>query len=224
VSEAGEFVDAALQREGSWYRAEAEKARLGSELHFYGASVGAVRGTIRDAGRRHPGLTHDEITALSSELWAAPVYERRLAAIVLLQANLRMLGNSDLTRLEGFVRGARLRILVDSLAVDVIGPLVEALEGQARARAEVALDRWARDDDGWLRRAALLSPLRALRSGGGDWPRFVRHATFVLDARAAAASDDDSAADDDIAREAVSIVLDEMAKARPELEFPCRRP
>src|SRR5215207_2723672 len=127
VSDPGDFVDLCLQREGSWERAEEAKARLGSSLGFYGASVGAVRGTIRDLARRHRDLSHDEITALSSELWAVPVFERRLAAIVLLQSNVWLLDNSDLTRIEGFLREARLRALVDPLAVDVTGPLVAGL-------------------------------------------------------------------------------------------------
>ncbi|TFC99494.1 DNA alkylation repair protein [Cryobacterium sinapicolor] len=157
MSEAGIFVDATLQAEGDPYRAAAEKERLGSDLRFYGASVGAVRGTIRDAGRRHPGLTHDEITALSSELWAMPVFERRLAAVVLLQSHVRVLGNTDLTRIEGFLRTAGLRELADPLAVDVVLPLTKRLDGPGRARAEAVLDRWAGDGDPWLRRAALLA-------------------------------------------------------------------
>jgi hypothetical protein len=212
VSEAGEFVDAALQREGSWQRAAEQQARLGSGLRFYGSSVGAVRGTVRDAARRYRGLTHDEITALSSELWALPVFERRLAAIVLLQSNVRLLENGDLTRLEGFVRAAGLSDLVDPLAVDVVGPLVEALEPRDRARADTILDRWAQDSDIWLRRAALMSPLRALRAGGGDWDRFVRRA------RTALAQSSDAAVD--VVRDALSFVLKEVEKAGRELPFP----
>ncbi|TFC84215.1 DNA alkylation repair protein [Cryobacterium cheniae] len=156
MSDAGSFVDATLQAEGDSYRAAAAQQRLGSDLRFYGASVGAVRGTIRDVSRRHPGLTHDEITALSSELWAVPVFERRLAAVVLLQSNVRMLDNSDLTRIEGFVRSAGLRELVDPLAVDVVAPLLARLDAPGRARGQGVLDRWAGDGDQWVRRAALL--------------------------------------------------------------------
>ncbi|TFD34225.1 DNA alkylation repair protein [Cryobacterium cryoconiti] len=161
MSDAGSFVDATLQAEGDPYRAAADKARLGSDLQFYGASVGAVRGTIRDVARRHPGLTHDDVTALCSELWAVPVFERRLAAVVLLQSNVRRLDNSDLTRIEGFVRSAGLRELVDPLAVNVVGPLLERLDAPGRARAETVLERWAGDTDRWLRRAALLATGRS---------------------------------------------------------------
>ena len=76
MSEAGEFIDLSLQREASWRRAEQLQSRLetepaGSGLRFYGTSVGAVRGTVRDAGRRYPGLSRDEVAALSSELWGS---------------------------------------------------------------------------------------------------------------------------------------------------------
>jgi 3-methyladenine DNA glycosylase AlkD len=203
MTEPAEFIDATLQREGDGYRGEAERERLGSDLRFYGASVGAVRGTVRDALRRHRGLSHDDVTALSSELWAAPVFERRLAAVVLLQSRVSLLRNSDLTRMEGFVRDARLRALVDPLATDVIGPLVESLDAAGRARADIALDRWAAEPDPWLRRAALLSPLRALGAGGGDWDGFVRRARL---------SSGDAP---DEAKEAVRFVMGELEASRP---------
>jgi 3-methyladenine DNA glycosylase AlkD len=214
MSDAGEFIDEALRRESSWIRAEGARARLGDGLGHYGTSIGAIRGTVRDTLRRYPRLKHDQVTALSSELWETPVSERRLAAIVLLQSNVHLLTNTDLTRLEGFVREGRLRELVDPLAVDVIGPLIAGLEGQPRVRADGVLDRWAQESDEWLGRAALLSPLRALRAGGGDWEAFVRHASAALDAAP------EMGREADVVREAVHAVLNEVAKRRPELQFP----
>jgi hypothetical protein len=161
-------------------------------------------------------MTHDDITALSSELWAVPVFERRLAAIVLLQSHVRLLVNSDLTRLEGFVREARSRDLVDPLAMDVIGPMLAGMDVRGRARAESVLDRWVREPEVWLRRAALLSPLRELRVGAGDWDAFVRRANSVL---AGPPAPEDV---DQVVREAVSLVLKDVAKHRPELEFSTR--
>jgi len=154
MSAAGDFVDATLRSEGSWERADESRARLGGTLDFYGASVGAVRGTVRDAGRRHPGLGHDDITALSSELWSVPVFERRLAAVVLLQSHVGMLRASDLTLIEGFLREAQLPALIDPLAVDVVRPLMESLAGAARGRAQMVLERWAREPSPGLARAA----------------------------------------------------------------------
>lgn len=208
MSDAGDFVDAALQREGTWKRASADKSRLASDLEFYGASVGAVRGAVRDVSRRYPGLPHDEITALSSELWSRPVFERRLAAVVLLQSNLQFLKVTDLTRIEGFVRTGRVRALVDPLAIDVIGPAFELFDNAIQVRANLVLDRWAMSDDAWLRRAALLSPLRAFRADDGAWAAFSRRAKLTLE--------DPPQDEPDVAFDAIRFMMEELATLRPE--------
>lgn len=140
---AAAFIDRTLQAEGSDERASADAARIAAGLRFYGASVGAVRGAVRDARRRHPELSHDEVTALASELWAEPVYERRLAAVVLLQGQVATLLVSDFTRLEQLLRSAGARELVDPLVADVVRPLLERLEGADAARARRIVGRWA---------------------------------------------------------------------------------
>ena len=99
-------------------------------------------------------MAHDDVTALASELWSEPVYERRLAAIVLLQGRVGMLRGNDLTRLEGFLRDARVPELVDPLAGDVIRPLLQRLDGAEAERARRVVDRWAAESDPYLRRAA----------------------------------------------------------------------
>ena len=156
MTDAGEFIDRTLRAEGSELRAVADGGRIGEGLRFYGASIGAVRGTVRDADRRYPGMSHDEVTALAAELWSEPVYERRLAAIVLLQRNLAVLRGSDLTRVEQFLRDARIPELVDPLAIDVVRPLLDRMEEPDATRARRIVDRWSQSDDPNLRSAAEL--------------------------------------------------------------------
>ena len=60
-----EFIDRTLRAEGTEERADTDGGRIGIGLRYYGASVGAVRGTVRDADRRYPGMSHDEVTALA---------------------------------------------------------------------------------------------------------------------------------------------------------------
>lgn len=156
TSAAAEFIDRTLRAEASEWRADADAERIGGGLRFYGASVGAVRGTVRDAGRRHRGMTHDEIAALASELWSEPVYERRLAAIVLLQRHIRMLRGNDLTRIEQFLRQAGVPELADPLVADVVRPLLDGLEGAEADRAGRIVDRWATEEHPRLRRAAAM--------------------------------------------------------------------
>lgn len=210
MSEVGQFIDTALQREASWERAD---DRGGGGLRFYGSSVGAVRGAVRDAFRRYRGLEHDAVLALSSELWAVPVFERRLAAIVVLQSQLALLQVTDLTRLEGFLRQGGRPELVDPLAMDVVGPLTDRLSQQDGASAAAILDRWAADGDPWLGRAAVLSSLRPLRAGGGDWDGLVRR---VKAARAVHRG----GAGWDVVGLAIDLIARELATARPELTVP----
>ena len=200
MSAAGDVIDAGLQRETAWTPPADDRETSG--LRSYGASVGAVRGIVRDASRKFRGMSSDEVTALASELWAVPVFERRLAAVVLLQSNVALLDNSDLTRIEGFLRDARVRSLVDPLAIDVVGPLIESLDDLGRSRAQVALDRWIGENNVWLRRAAILAPLRALRSGHGDPERFARSARALLAEPYAS----------ELVSEAIDTVLDALPK------------
>ena len=72
VAAAADFIDLTLQNEGAWYRADDVEARLGGLLASYGSSVGAVRGTIRDALRKFKDLDHDGIVQLASALWGQP--------------------------------------------------------------------------------------------------------------------------------------------------------
>ncbi|MHA7291220.1 DNA alkylation repair protein [Arthrobacter sp. MDT3-24] len=172
VQDAAGFIDATLQNEGACYRAEDVEARVGGVLGSYGSSVGAVRGTVRDAGRKFKDLGHDEVTALASLLWGGPgagrrpVYERRLAAVVLLQSKVALLRHSDLTRLEGFIRTAQTGELVDPLIADVVVPLLQGLGESGRQRADVVITRWHQDPDDALRHAA-----RLIASQGPDLQR-----------------------------------------------------
>jgi hypothetical protein len=142
MSEAGDFIDAALQYEVSPYSYPSDDPD--GMLH-YGTSVGAIRGTIRDALKRYPPMSHDEITALSSELWSAAVFERRQAAIILLQAHFGILVANDLTRIEGFIRSAGSDALVDQLVADVVRPMLTQMDVATIARVRTVLERWALD-------------------------------------------------------------------------------
>lgn len=160
VDAAAGFIDRTLQNEGAWYRADDVVSRLGGVLASYGSSVGAVRGTVRDALRKFKELDHDGVVMLASVLWgqpkpgARPVFERRLAAVVLLQSRSGLLRHSDLTRIEGFLRSAGTQELAAPLVSDVVGPLLAGLPGRQRQRADVVIARWARDPDHRLKQAA----------------------------------------------------------------------
>lgn len=195
-------IDAQLQEAGAPDRARTEREYLKSDLRHYGASVPAIRAVARRTARAHPQLTHDEVVALASSLWSEPVHERRVVTVELLGQHSGLLGIDDAPLLERLLRESRTWALVDGLATAVVGSLVER-----EAAWGPILDRWAADDDVWLRRSALLALLVPLRQGGGDFERFARYADAMLDER------------EFFVRKAIGWVLRDTARTRPDIVY-----
>jgi len=190
----------ALRRVGAAARAATEKAYLKSDLEFAGSGIPAIRAMVARWSKNRPELQHDQLTGLVRALWASPMYECRAAAVVLLERRSRQLGPADIDLLETLLRTSRTWALVDGLAVNVVGDIVGRWP-----EASEALDRWACDDDFWLRRSAILALLGPLRAGGGDFERFARYADAMLDEKQF------------FVRKAIGWVLREIGKRRPEL-------
>ena len=150
-------IEARLRAEGTAERAESEKRYLKSELSFLGATLGQIRAAVREMT---PPIDHDELVALADELWSKPMFERRMAATVLLERGTDRLSAADLPLIERLVRESKTWAL-DGLSSDAVSRLV------ARDPDEMTptLDRWATDADFWVRRASLLAELRPIRKG-----------------------------------------------------------
>jgi 3-methyladenine DNA glycosylase AlkD len=197
-------VAAELERElgelGTPERAVKEKAYLKSDLTHLGATVPQVRRAVRALVAATADLDHDGVVEIVEQLWGRPVHECRAAAVELLEARGDVLGPDDLPLLERMLRESRTWALVDNLAASVVGSLVER-----RPEAGATLDRWAEDDDVWLRRSALLALLVPLRRGDGDADRFFRYADALLEDRSF------------WVRKAIGWVLRDTARGRPQL-------
>ena len=196
-------LDESIRQAGRPERAEGERRYLKSELVHYGSAVPVLRTAVRGFLRSRPDLEHDQLISLATELWCrpetAPVHERRLAAVLLLAQRVRLLGPDDVPLLEQLIRQGRTWALVDPLATDVAGPLLDQQDW-----ADPVLERWAGDADFWIRRAALLAHLRPLRAGEGDLDRFLRLADGMLEER------------EFFIRKAIGWVLRETGRRRPD--------
>src|SRR6267143_5223107 len=169
-------IDVELRRQRNPARAPAEKAYLKSDLEFLGVSLPAMRQVVRTLKQEHAGLHRRDLVELVALLWRRPVFERRMVAILLLEAFEPLLRPADMKLLERLIRESKTWAFVDELAVAIVGPLVERSSALLRV-----LDRWAADEDFWLRRSAMLALLRPLRRGNGDFRRFARYAERMLD-------------------------------------------
>ena len=194
-------IDDELRAAGSAERAARERAYLKSALTHSGVGVPAIRAVARRSRATHPDLGHDDLVALVRALWARPVHELRFAGVELLDAHHTLLTAADAPLVEGLLRRARTWALVDGLASSVVGKLASR---EPEAMGPV-LDRWAADEDFWVRRSALLALLVPLRAGGGDFERFGRYADAMLGER------------EFFVRKAIGWVLRDTARKRPGL-------
>ena len=99
--------------------------------------------------------------------------------------------------IERLIRESRTWALVDVLSGDVVG------EMGLRLRIRGTLDRWARDDDFWVRRSSLLGELTPLKHGAPFEP-FARRADAMLEET------------EFFIRKAIGWVLRETSKTRPD--------
>jgi 3-methyladenine DNA glycosylase AlkD len=196
------FFEGRYRKAGSRARAAAGKAYLKSDLRFYGATVPEIRRAASDFAREHRELTRAELRRIVDELWSTDGYELRSAGIALLSRFAELLGERDLPWLVGFVRRSKTWAHVDWLAADVIGGVV----GESRTALR-RLPVWARDENFWVRRTALLAQLRALSHEAGDFALFARLAVPMLGER------------EFFIRKAIGWVLREVSKRRPRLTF-----
>jgi 3-methyladenine DNA glycosylase AlkD len=194
-----ELLTDELRAVGNPDRAVQEKAYLKSDLEFFGESVWEIHRVAKSCVTGAPAMAHDDLVALVSALWAGPVFERRMASVVLLELHPRLLTPADLPLIERLLRESLTWALVDAIATDVVGGIFK------RAPAEVTpvLDRWSTDLDFWIRRASLLGELQGLRAGAELAP-FLRRADAVLDEK------------EFFIRKAIGWVLREVGKRRPD--------
>ena len=181
-------------------RAVQEKRYLKSSLEHWGVGTPTFRTVVRGVLKAHPDLDRIELLALLRTLWASGVHELRAAALEALERKAGLLVQEDLGLVERFCRESRSWAYVDFLAVKVAGRLV-----QRYPELVEVMNRWAGEDDFWVRRAALLAELEPLRHGRGDFARFARHADAMLEER------------EFFIRKAIGWVLREVARKRPEL-------
>jgi 3-methyladenine DNA glycosylase AlkD len=181
-------------------RAVGEKKYLKSDLDFIGATVPTIVAAAKRLKQNHPGLKRPEVLRLVRNLWQQPVHELRMAAVTILDLYSPTLEARDIILIEKMLRESRTWALVDNLAASVVGPLWDRFP-----QLGAAIDRWAEDDDFWIRRSALLASLKALRAGGGDFERFGRHADAMLEEK------------EFFIRKAIGWVLRDTSRKRPEL-------
>jgi 3-methyladenine DNA glycosylase AlkD len=188
-----------LRALGTPDRAAASARYLKVDLEHLGVTVPDNRRVVRRVVGLRSGITHDELLGLVRELWRAPIFDTRLAAVLTLEARPDLVAVGDLPLLRTLAAETGTWALLDPLATNVLGRLIVS-----HPNAAAELDGWVSDPSFWVRRAALLSQLRPLKAGA-DFDRFARYADAMLEER------------EFFIRKAIGWVLREHGKTHPEV-------
>ena len=139
-------------------RAAAQQRYMRSALPFRGLPVPTVRALVRGVVRTRPSPTYDEWATAVRTLWdGAEHREDRYAAIGLARS---VPGHArteeSLPLYRHLVLTGAWWDLVDETAAHLVGAVLRAHPATA-----AELRAWAREEDVWLRRTAILAQLRA---------------------------------------------------------------
>lgn len=171
-----------------------------SELRFHGVDAKTLRAEALAYCKAHAEMDRAGLVGDVDALFATDGFDLRSAAVALLERKWKLLEPSDAPWLVELAREAACWAHVDWLVTKVIAPLLQ----DDRSLASL-VRKWARDESFWVRRAALLAQLPALRRGGGDFALFVEIAAPMLEER------------EFFIRKAIGWVLREVSKKRPKL-------
>jgi len=195
------LIEQQIRDAGTPSRAASEQNYLKSSMEFSGTNAPQIRAITTAWRRQHPDLTRERLIEIVVGLWNGRYFESKGAAMVLLTDRRKLLVAADADLVERFLREAGTWALVDGLAADVMGSLVQRFP-----QLLPTLDRWASDENFWIRRAAMLALLVPLRRGdAANFDRFARYADAMLEER------------EFFIRKAIGWVLRETAKKQPDL-------
>lgn len=168
----------ALVAVGSAERAVNEKAYLKSDLVFLGTNMPGIRTVARALIVRVRMADQASVRPLVVALWGTGVHELRAVAMFLLEANEALLGARDIPLVARLLRESRSWAYLDWICFKVAAPMLLRVPLLRRT-----LPRWARDDDFWMRRAALLTLLPGLKDGTVPFSAFEALAIPMLGER-----------------------------------------
>lgn len=191
-----------LEASASPERAVYEKKYLKSSLEFLGSNTPTTSNEVKRLVREHKGMSRTELLALESKFWTTGVHELMVVGCGLLCRMNHLLEREDMDLLRARIAEYAGWAMVDYLSLKCVCPLV------ARLQLYDVLDRWAKDESFWVRRAAMLGLHVPMRQGDlGQWDRFTGYASLMIGEK------------EFFIRKAIGWILREVGKKNPQPVF-----
>lgn len=183
---------------GNPARIQGAQAYMKTADPFFGVGAVALRGVLRDLYSSHAPRDAAHCRSQIAELWALPEREAKYAAIEWARRFKAHITLDALPLYERMIREGRWWDTVDAIAAHLLGRLLL----ERRREVKPTMERWIRDEDLWIRRAALLAHLK--HKAATDEAQLFDHCLRLAPER------------DFFARKAIGWALREYGKTAPE--------
>lgn len=145
----------ALQERAHEQSACEQQRYMRDQFSFMGVTMPVRRTIFRDAFKRHLITSTQELHELVCALWHMPERDFHYAACDLLRANKRWWSSETLDIVRYLIATKSWWDTVDTLAANVVGPLVMLFPNQ-----KLVMHEWIEDECLWIRRTAIIYQLR----------------------------------------------------------------
>jgi 3-methyladenine DNA glycosylase AlkD len=197
---AARFFKDRLGAAGTAERAAGMKAYMKSDLSFFGVDQKQLRAACADFAKAHAKEDIAVLLPALDELISSRWFEMQAAAIGVLERRRKALGPEHLDTLVDWVRRTACWAHVDWIATKLVGAVLAA-----HPKELGRLARWAKDEEMWVRRTAIICQLDELRAGRGDFDRLVKVSVPLLEEK------------EFFIRKAIGWALRDVSKKRPDL-------
>jgi 3-methyladenine DNA glycosylase AlkD len=198
MNELTSFVASELARRADPERADRMSAYMKTDMPFYGVQKKELTEVFRDMRARFPlGDDQSYRTAILA-LWNQPHREEKYLAISIARYERRFVTSDHVDLYRRLIVEGAWWDLVDDVAINCVG----IVHHDERKIMEPIIESWIDDDFMWLRRTALISPLK--HKADTDYKTLFDHCLRRADEK------------EFFIRKAIGWILREYAKTEPE--------
>ncbi len=198
-----------LKESGDDKRAVGDKKYLKSPWKFYGVSVPLRHKIIKEWLKKHKKLQLDDAEKLAESLWDSEWHEEKSLAVDILRLVSGRLTVRQMPLVAKMINSVTGWDHLDEIAARVIGAMIDNDKATLKF-----LPKWAKSNNFWVRRAAILSQILQFRRRAGNKKLFFKLAVPMFEEGTHWSKEERF-----FIRKSIGWAIREIANVEPEVAF-----
>ncbi len=150
------FVAAELSQRADADKAGPMAAYLKTDMPFYGVQKKGRTEVLRAVKKQFPIESNDAYRKAIGALWAQPHREEKYMAIAIAKEHAAFISHDNVKLYRQLIVEGAWWDLVDDVAINCVG----IADRDERDKMAPVIEQWVDDEDMWLRRTSLISPIK----------------------------------------------------------------